>query len=183
MAVLLGLGALWAAVLAPDLLRRFNGRRRGDSIAMFHRHLSGLQRSNPGSVPQIGGSNVVPLSSPRSAPRPRPLAGAPRVAAPRPAASPAGGAARRMTKLEAQRRRQDVIVGLGAGALLTFLATVAVSGLFLYVHLLLDLALVAYLTAVLVVTRRRPAAQVAVLPERGGYAPARVAAPRSSVAR
>ena len=50
-----------------------------------------------------------------------------------------------MTRSAAQQRRQDVIVGLGAASLLTFLATIAFGGPLLLVHLAVDVALLAYL--------------------------------------
>jgi hypothetical protein len=49
--VLLILGAVWAAVLGPSLLRRRYERRSGDSIGEFHRHLRVLRRTGPAVVP------------------------------------------------------------------------------------------------------------------------------------
>ena len=59
-----------------------------------------------------------------------------------------------MTRSQAQQRRQDVIVGLGAASLLTFLATIAFGGPLLFLHLAVDVALLGYLAMVLQVTRR-----------------------------
>jgi hypothetical protein len=69
-----------------------------------------------------------------------------------------------MTRTQAQQRRQDVIVGLGAASLLTFLATLAFGGPLLFLHLLVDVALLAYLGLVLQATRRnQERAEVAYL--------------------
>jgi len=208
LAVLLGLAALWAAVLLPDILRRRSTRRTGDSISSFSHHLSVLERSNPlaGSVrrsPRIARParparhshpNVVPIAPHVARPRPGALGSAQR--SPRPAAGPTGrgpvsaahtrGSARPegMTRSQAQQRRQDVIVALSAAALLTLLATVAFGGAILYLHLLVDLLFVAYLGLLLLAPRRaaKPASQVTYLTP----APVRRVAPaqqRSTAAR
>jgi len=53
-----------------------------------------------------------------------------------------------------RKRRQDVLITLGAAALLTLLATVAFGGVFLYLHLAADVLMLAYLVALQrVVTR------------------------------
>jgi hypothetical protein len=175
--VLLGLAALWAAVLLPDFLRRRTTRRSSDSISSFSRHLSVLERSHQRST---GMGNVVRFG-PRPAPRlSNPVA--PLVArkgstpvrqsapvaqraaqAPRPQARPGQNG-----RSAGQQRRQDVIVALLAASLLSFLATLTFSGLFLYLHLAIDLALVAYVGAVLTLTRRNQArsAQVTYLSQR-----------------
>ena len=209
MAVLLGLAALWVAVLLPDFLRRRSTRRTGDSISNFTHHLSVLERSNPlaGSSrrsPRIAQparparqahANVVSIA-PRVA-RPRAGAVAQTGRSPHPAANPTtarrtattgptrvAGRPERMTRTQAQQRRQDVIVGLSAAALLTLLATVAFGGVMLYLHLLVDLLFVAYLGLLLLAPRRaaKPAPQVTYLTP----APARPVAPtrqRETVAR
>ena len=80
-------------------------------------------------------------------------------------------------------------MSLFAASLLTFLATITFSGLFLVLHVIVDLALVAYLAAVLSVTRRRAArGRVTYLPGASarGTAPSNlvpVPARRSSIAR
>jgi len=175
--VLLGLAALWAAVLLPDFLRRRTTRRSSDSISSFSRHLSVLERSHQrstgmGHVVRLGARPAAPLSSPvaplvarkgsaparHSAPAVQRSAQAPRPQAP---SGPSGRSA-------GQQRRQDVIVALLAASLLSFLATLTFSGLFLYLHLAIDLALVAYVGAVLTLTRRNQArsSQVTYLSQR-----------------
>jgi hypothetical protein len=212
LAVLLGLAALWVAVLLPDFLRRRSTRRTGDSISNFTHHLSVLERSNPLAgprrSPRVGspriGRPVAPIRQSHSnvasiAPRiARPRNGAMGTAqrSPRPASAPAergpvsAGAARgpvqsgRMTRSQAQQRRQDVIVALSAAVLLTLLATVAFGGAMLYVQLVVDVLLVAYLGLLLFAPRRsaKSASKVTYLTP----APARPVVPahqRSTVAR
>jgi hypothetical protein len=86
-----------------------------------------------------------------------------------------------------QQRRQDVIVALLAASLLSFLATLTFSGLFLYLHVVIDLALVAYVAAVLTVTRRVQArSQVSYLPQhsmRSAMVPATAQSERRTAAR
>jgi hypothetical protein len=207
LAVLLGLAALWVAVLLPDFLRRRSTRRTGDSISNFTHHLSVLERSNPlagsgrrsGRVlsprqPRPMPTNVVQMT-PRIA---RPRAGA--VASPaaqtarpapaartgRPVGAPSSrtGGPQRMTRSQAQQRRQDVIVALSAAALLTLLATVAFGGVMLYLHLLVDLLFVAYLGLLLMAPKRaakRP--QVTYLTPAPARQPVSAAHQRSTVAR
>ena len=215
MAVLLGLSALWIAVLLPDFLRRRGTRRSGDSMASFNRHLSILERSNPtsgysnsiGSAPSSSG-NVVSLAmrrrakrastglpmmntsspvrpqqgrpqqgrpqqrnqhartqQPRAARPARPAQQSARVQQPRtrPVAVPTPEKSDEPVRSTAQHRRQEILVGLGAAALLTFLATISFGGVWLAVHLLVDLVFVAYLGLVLMFTRSQPASKVTYL--------------------
>ncbi len=162
--VLLGLAALWIAVLLPDFVRRRSTRRPSDTITSFKRHLSVLERQHArtSGARYPMGSNVVPLGDRM---RPQPLS-----APVRPLVAPAGsnrqmqspqmarpqGAPRpsQERRSSVQQRRQDVIVALLAGSLLSFLATLTFSGAFLYLHVAIDVVLVMYVLAVLVVTRR-----------------------------
>ena len=111
MLILLGLGALWAAVLVPPLIKnQISSRSSGPGIA---NHLDVY------SVPSIKGYKV---SLPQSA-------------------------------LAAKRRRRDVSIILGGVAVFTFLASIAVGGIFLWtVHFVVDLVLVGY---VALITQRR----------------------------
>jgi hypothetical protein len=105
-------------------------------------------------------SPVAPLVARRASQPARP-------AGHRAPSAPAPRTQSRSGRSAAQQRRQDVIVALLAASLLSFLATVTFSGLFLYLHLLIDAALVAYVGAVLTLTRRKQArSQVAYLPQR-----------------
>ena len=111
MLILLGLGALWAAVLVPPLIRnQISSRSSAPGIA---NHLDVY------SVPSINGYKV---SLPQSA-------------------------------LAAKRRRRDVSIILSGVAVFTFLASIAVGGIFLWtVHFVVDLVLVGY---VALITQRR----------------------------
>ena len=111
MMILLGLGALWAAVLVPPLIKnQISSRSSAPGIA---NHLDVY------SVPSIKGYKV---SLPQSA-------------------------------LAAKRRRRDVSIILSGVAVFTFLASIAVGGIFLWtVHFVVDLVLVGY---VALITQRR----------------------------
>ena len=111
MLILLGLGALWAAVLVPPLIRnQISSRSSAPGIA---NHLDVY------SVPSIKGYKV---SLPQSA-------------------------------LAAKRRRRDVSIIFSGVAVFTFLASIAVGGIFLWtVHFVVDLVLVGY---VALITQRR----------------------------
>ena len=111
MLILLGLGALWAAVLVPPLIKnQISSRSSAPGIA---NHLDVY------SVPSIKGYKV---SLPQSA-------------------------------RAAKRRRRDVAIILSGVAVFTFLASIAVGGIFLWtVHFVVDLVLVGY---VALITQRR----------------------------
>lgn len=165
------LGIVWAIVLVPDFVRRTSANRRADSIGDFSRHLSTLQRT-PRSR---SAATVVPL---RQAPVDT-----------RSAASRSG--APRMTRTAAQRRRQDVLAALGAAALLTFLGAMSLGGVFMAVHVAVDVLLVAYLGLLLTVTKRERVRSVAVESSPYGadayradpYRPVAMSAARQRVAR
>jgi hypothetical protein len=177
--VLLGLAALWAAVLLPDVLRRLQSRRGGDSIASFHRHLSVLERSHH-RAGSFAGSNVVRMTPRQTAPQPSPSLGSTRSIPPQSQRPVAGTSLTPVRRSFNQQRRQDIIVALLAASLLSFLATLAFSGALLPLHLAIDVLLGAYLLAVLAVTRRRPArSPVTYLPR----ATVSVPAQRRSIAR
>ena len=111
MLILLGLGALWAAVLLPPVIRNQISTR--SSAPGTANHLDVY------SVPAMKGYSI---SLPQSA-------------------------------VAAKRRRRDVAIVLSGIAGFTFLASIAVGGIFLWsVHFVLDLALVGY---VALITQRR----------------------------
>jgi hypothetical protein len=163
LAVLLGLAALWVAVLLPDFLKRRGTRRAGDSISNFNRHLSVLERSNPMQGSGRRSSTIAPslatIARPRRAAAPvdrsNVVAMAPRRRAAATVAPSRPGVG--MTTSQAQRRRQDVIVGLGAASLLSFLAALSFGGVMLGVHLVIDVLLVAYLVLALRISQRQRA--------------------------
>ncbi|MGI9577069.1 MAG: hypothetical protein ACR2OH_02585 [Microthrixaceae bacterium] len=161
--VLAGLAVVWAIVIFPDVVRWISNNRRGDTIRTFNSQLSSLGRSNAlrndnvielrdrmvspsstGSALRAPSRDVIPIGSQQhervasdqrpQQPQPRPVAQS-EVAGPSP--KPVSPAVR--------KRRQDVLVALGAACLLTLLATIAFGPVFLYVHLLADALLVGYL--------------------------------------
>jgi cytochrome c-type biogenesis protein CcmH/NrfG len=113
------LAAAWAALLLPDLRGRGRPSRRSDSIAMFNRQLSTIERARPGHHPT---ARVVAFPQRAGAPMPR---------------SP--HAAR--SSMQARRRRQNVLAGLVAVAVVTLAGGVLVSPVFFALHLLVDAAL------------------------------------------
>lgn len=138
--IFLGLAVVWAVVLLPEVVRKIAGSRHSDTIRSFNQQLSVLDRSGSRRAgadrsEYLGRSNVIDLSS-RSAPARR---GAPAPVSP-----------------WVRKRRQDVLVALGSAAVLTLVCAVAFGGPFLVLHLLVDVALVAYLVA-LAQVRQAPA--------------------------
>ena len=111
MLILLGLGALWAAVLLPPLIRnQISTRSSAPGIA---NHLD---------VYRVSAMKDFGISLPQSA-------------------------------LGAKRRRRDVSIALSGIAVFTFLASIAVGGVFIWtLHFVVDLALIGY---VALITQRR----------------------------
>ena len=111
MLILLGLGALWAAVLLPPLIRnQISTRSSAPGIA---NHLD---------VYRVSAAKDFGISLPQSA-------------------------------LGAKRRRRDVSIALSGTAVFTFLASIAVGGVFVWtLHFVVDLALIGYVT---LITQRR----------------------------
>ncbi len=111
MLILLGLGALWAAVLLPPLIRnQISTRSSASGVA---NHLD---------VYRVSAMKGYGISLPQSA-------------------------------LGAKRRRRDVSIALSGIAVFTFLASIAVGGVFVWtLHFVVDLALLGYVT---LITQRR----------------------------
>jgi len=107
MLILLGLGALWAAVLLPPIIRnQISTRSSASGIA---NHLDVYR------VPAMKGYSI---SLPQSA-------------------------------VAAKRRRRDVAIVLSGVAVFTFLASIAVGGIFLWTaHFVVDLSLVGYVALI-----------------------------------
>lgn len=132
--VFLGLAVVWAIVLLPEVLRKLSGVRSSDTIRSFNQQLavlgrSGSRRAPERRAPSLGTdsySNVIDLGSRTGGPA-------------RPVATP------RPVPASVRRRRQEVLMVLGAAAVLTLLCTVAFGGLFLVLHLLADAMLITYI--------------------------------------
>ncbi len=138
--IFLGLAVVWAIVLLPEVLRKLSVGRRTDSIRSFNHQLSVLHRSGnrrgadlPGmprpvslnsSSARNSSSNVIDLRD----------------------RSNAAAAQTSQAKISpsVRRRRQDVLVVLGAIAVLTLLCTVAFGSVFLVPFMLSAALLVGY---------------------------------------
>lgn len=96
------LAIVWACFLVPPVLRRHREGRPGSSVTSFRRQLSTLERATPGT-------SLRP-----------PIEGRP--------ASGLGGAPRPLVRSELQRRRQNVLVGLGGATGFTFLLLIVAGG-------------------------------------------------------
>ena len=168
--VIIGLILIWAVVLLPDVYARIASSRRRDTIRSFNQQLSSLGRSAPVSRPdnviEFRSRLVSPLApltpaAPEATAPPAPEPEPPGRPAPalRATAGPTGSprAVRRAPVTAGDRRparpvspalrkrRQDVLMVLGAAALLTLLATMSFGGIFLFLHVVSDLLLAAYL--------------------------------------
>lgn len=202
--VLVGLAVVWAIVVFPDVVRWISNNRRGDTIRTFNSQLSSLGRSNavrddnvidlrdrmisplvPGNSMRVPESEVVPIGARKSVnASPDGLKPAQQRSAQSPDRSSAQSAPRPVSPA-VRKRRQDVLVALGAACLLTLLATIAFGPAFLYLHLLADVFLVGYLVALQRTVSsgsaaRRPGGHNTVSPV-GGLAPTGTVGMRSHV--
>ena len=140
--VLTGLAVVWAIVLAPAALRRVADLRRVDPVSSFNRQMSSLHR--PGAARVVGRPAAGRQSAPARPVGARPTGSAPRRRDANVIDLRAHAPARPRVSPAARKRRQDVLVMLGAAAVLTLLCTVAFGGPFLLLHLLADALLVSY---------------------------------------
>jgi hypothetical protein len=116
--LLLVLAIAWAAVLLPPYLRKRRHARLGDSISLFNRHLSVLERTAPtgstsASLSPMANSAASPLPVPRSA-------------------------------IEAQQRRREVLAVMGAAVLVSLAGAALIGGLFVVLHVLIDIVALGY---------------------------------------
>jgi hypothetical protein len=148
------LAVAWAAVLLPPWLRNRSETRPSDSIVLFRRQLSVLERARPSHGG--GHARLTGVPDPFTAKVHRGPATAPGV----------------MSRRAARKRRRDVLIGL----LVTMVVTLGL-GLafrpFLGLHLLVDVLLVVYV--VLLVRARQAAeereAKVRYLPAQPAHGP------------
>jgi hypothetical protein len=125
-------------------LRNRSDSRSVNSISSFNKHLSVLERTSPA---RPGG----PARSAPASPWGPAVNGGP-------AYAPLGyRSGPTMTRRQAQERRKHVLFGLICAATVTLLLTVMGGGVFLGLHLVVDLALVAYVS--LLVQARKSAAE------------------------
>ncbi|CAB5069335.1 MAG: hypothetical protein F2942_10585 [Actinobacteria bacterium] len=146
--IFLGLAVVWAIVLLPEVLRKLSVGRRTDSIRSFNHQLSVLNRSgNRRGADLPGMPRPVSLnsSSPRASSNARNSSNNVIDLRDR-SNAPAAGAQTSPAKISpsVRRRRQDVLVVLGAIAVLTLLCTVAFGSVFLVPFMLSAALLVGY---------------------------------------
>jgi hypothetical protein len=139
--VLVILAVIWAAVLLPPYLQNRSESRPADSISTFRNQLSVLERR----------STMITPAAPRlSAPVSPALVR-------RPVSTQAQRA--RLARMEANRRRRDILVTLLAAAGLTLVLGLVMAPVLL-LHLVIDALLVAYVA--LLVRQRRIAEERSV---------------------
>ena len=143
MLVLVILGLIWGFVLIPPYLQTRRESRPGDSIASFRQQLNVLERATPGGR----SSNLARLDVGRHD-IPRHHAGASVAAlagrSPQQGRRPASSHAA-VRRAEIRRRRRDVFVTLLGAVGVTFLLAVALGGPVWMLHLVVDVAFVAYI--------------------------------------
>lgn len=149
--IFLGLAVVWAIVLLPEVLRKLSVGRRTDSIRSFNHQLSVLHRSGnrrgadlPGMPRPVSlNSSSLNSSSARTSSNARNSSSNVIDLRDR---SNAAATQTSQAKISpsVRRRRQDVLVVLGAIAVLTLLCTVAFGSVFLVPFMLSAALLVGY---------------------------------------
>lgn len=135
------LAVVWACFLVPPMLRKHREGRPASSVSSFRQQLSTLERATPGT-------SLRPLPQTRSS------------------SMPGGSYAPQLRRSEVQRRRQQVLIGLGgATAFFLLLALVATSAMTVLLFVLTGGALAAYVYALVQIRVRaeEAAAKVRVL--------------------
>jgi hypothetical protein len=138
--VLFILAAAWAVYLV-NWARSRSEHRSVNSISSFNKHLSVLERTSPGrgSAPtRIAGPapqrSTASLARPAFAPTPYRRSGV-------------------MTRTQARERRKNVLMGLAGAVMVTLVLAIGIGGPAIYLNLLADALLAAYVV-VLVQMRR-----------------------------
>jgi hypothetical protein len=138
--IFLGLAVVWAIVLLPELLRKLSVGRRTDSIRSFNHQLSVLHRSG-----NRRGADLPGMPRPVSLNSSSARTSSNNVIDLRDRSNPAGAqTSQAKISPSVRRRRQDVLVVLGAIAVLTLLCTVAFGSVFLVPFMLSAALLVGY---------------------------------------
>lgn len=135
------LAVVWACFLVPPMLRKHREGRPASSVSSFRQQLSTLERATPGT-------SLRPLPQTRSG------------------SIPGGSYAPQLRRSEVQRRRQQVLIGLGgATAFFLLMALVATSAVTVLLFVLTGGALAAYVYALVQIRVRaeEAAAKVRVL--------------------
>ena len=144
--IFLGLAVVWAIVLLPEVLRKLSVGRRTDSIRSFNHQLSVLHRSgNRRGADLPGMPRPVSLKSSSARTSSNARNSSSNVIDLRDRSN-AAAAQTSQAKISpsVRRRRQDVLVVLGAIAVLTLICTVAFGSVFLVPFMLSAALLVGY---------------------------------------
>lgn len=153
------LAVVWACFLVPPLLRKHREGRPASSVSSFRQQLSTLERATPGT-------SLRPLPQTRSA------------------SVPGSSYAPQLRRSELQRRRQNVLVGLGgATAFFLLLALVATSAMTILLFLVTGGALSAYVYALVQIRMRADEAATKVRVLRPQRDPRPVGTPNLAVRR
>ena len=129
MIVLILLAAVWSVVLLPPALRNRRDARPDNSVVSFRAQLSRLERATPGTS----------LRPPRTV-----------------TASGYAGSSVGMTRADVQRRRREVLVGLGGATAFFLLLAIALGGIAIVAFLASAGALGAYVYALVQLKARAP---------------------------
>ena len=141
MLVLVILGLIWGFVLIPPYLQTRRESRPGDSIASFRQQLNVLERTTPGGR----SSNLARLDVGRyDIPRYNPRSNVAQLASGAPQGRRPAPSHAALRRAEIRRRRRDVFVTLLGAVGVTFLLAVALGGPIWMLHLVVDVAFVAY---------------------------------------
>ncbi len=147
--VLVILAVIWAAVLLPPYLQNRSESRPADSISTFRNQLSVLERRStmvtPGVPSRYGPAQPMRAAAPARRPATRSVA---------PQAQRA-----RLARMEAKRRRRDILLTLLAASGLTLVLGLVMAPVLL-LHLAIDVLLGAYVA--LLVRQRRIAEERSV---------------------
>lgn len=141
MLVLLILGLIWGFVLIPPYLQTRRESRPGDSIASFRQQLNVLERTTPGGR---SGHLPRPDVGRYDPPRHQPRSNVAQLAARRPQGRRPAPSQAAVRRAEVRRRRRDVFVTLLGAVGVTFLLGLALGGGVWMLHLIVDVAFVAY---------------------------------------
>lgn len=148
--VLVTLAIVWTIVIVPPLLRKHREGRPASSVVSFRRQLSTLERATPGTS-----LRPIPAYRPQPAPGTVPSA--------------------QMGRLEVQRRRKNVLIGLLGATGFTFLLVLVASSAITFLLFLASAgSLGAYVYALVQLRMRAEEAQnkVRVLRPQAPAAPA-----------
>lgn len=127
--VLVILAAIWAAVLLPPFLQSRSENRPADSISTFRNQLHVLEQRSTGTGPSLGRpASVRPTGSSRGF-------------APNPYVGTVDRA--RLARIDAKKRRRDILVTLLAAAGITLVLSLLLPAVFV-LHLTIDALLAAY---------------------------------------